>query len=764
MVTIFLIECGAWEKLRMRTRGLLAATLLMTCQLSALAAVTPAEIQAAIDKAKVLAPGIGVAVGSTRGQVAVSTYRNSKANEDDCKIDAVLIAKTVMDLAPEGVNSVTVYFFNRKDPSTFDQINLSAGDIKAFGAGELSKEQFLSSLKVEHHEAEEATRISSFIEASRQRMARRPAKAVIVGDSVQLEVQMEPWVQSRDIRFEALLIAEKALAANPNAAVKTVQVTFVDPGKQMGERRVTLSRSDLVTLDQGLTRSLSALNIARTPGKDQVQVSEGQSFEERKALAARLRRLIVAGVDTAGADKQFATLEQSAKSDNKTQMSSKLDKMDAALQTLEEANSTATTSGFQKHRSAASSLTASEIQSQIDKAQVLPPGTSMSVAVNGKAVTIATYRNQLANERDCKIDAVLIAKTIMDLAPSDVGSVTVDFYGRSDLSNYEEISLSAGDIKAFGSGAVRKEELLSSVKTQMHRTEDSERIAAYLQSQQSSAGSQPAQVSFRGDSVAVNVEMEPWVSDRDVKYEGLRIAEKVLEANQGKSIRNIRITFNDPDGQTNDREISIDPQALSTQVEAPINMVLAAVSLVEPKAPGIPGAPLVVDGPLKDQRLAALKRIDGLKAAKVGVQNYVTLFQMVEDSAGKGDAANTGNLLSHLTDALDQQEKTMKEIKDKESQTKVATASSGNAPVVGAPMETRWAFSREPIMESRVLSDPDGYVEDLQRKYPTWQSDPYFWHALRFFAQSLRRSGQIEEAAKFDQRVFDMKKAHPEFK
>jgi hypothetical protein len=747
--------------MHMKKRVLLAVGLCMTCQLSAFAAVTPGELQAAIDKAKVLAPGITVSVASGGGQVAVSTYRNSKANEDDCKIDAVLIAKTVMDLAPEGITSVAVYFFNRKDLSTYDQITLSAGDIRAFGAGELSKEQFLSSLKVEHHEAEGATRVSSFIEASRQRMARRPARATLSGDTVQLEVQMEPWVQSRDVRFEALLIAQKVLEANPAVPIKLVQITFVDPGKQLGDRRVTLSRNDIVTLDQGLMRALSAMNVAKIPARDQILVSEGPGFEERKGLAMRLRRLKFSGADTGAAEKQFAALEQSLKTDSKAQLSTRIDKMDAALQALEEANSAAATSGFQKHRAVSSALTASEIQSQIDKAEILSPGTTMAVAVSGKAVTIATYRNQLANERDCKIDAVLIAKTVMDLAPGAVTSVTIDFFGRVDLSNYEEITLSAGDIKGFGSGVVRKEELLSSVKIELHRTEDSARIANYLQAHQSSAGNQAAQVAFRGESVVVSVEMEPWVADRDVRYEALRIAEKVLEANPGKSIGNIRITFIDPDGQSPDREVSIDPQLLSAQVEPAVSTVLASVSLVEPKPAAAPAA--VLEGPLKEQRLAVLKRIEDLKSANVGVGNFVALFQMIEDAAGKGDAAGADGLIKRLNDALDQQEKTMKALKDKESQS-AKVASTGNAPVVGAPMETRWAFQREPILESRVVAEPEIYVQELQRKYPNWQTDPNFWHAMRFFAQALRRGGEPDEAAKFDQRVYDMKRQHPEFK
>src|SRR5262245_10647878 len=95
------------------------AGLFLACQLGATAAVSPQQLQAAIDKGKILAPGSGVSISVGKNQAVVATYRNTKANEKDCKIDAVLLSKAIMQLAPE-ITSVTVYFYNRKDLSTYE--------------------------------------------------------------------------------------------------------------------------------------------------------------------------------------------------------------------------------------------------------------------------------------------------------------------------------------------------------------------------------------------------------------------------------------------------------------------------------------------------------------------------------------------------------------------------------------------------------------------------------------------------------------------
>jgi len=53
-------------------------------------------------------------------------------------------------------------------------------------------------------------------------------------------------------------------------------------------------------------------------------------------------------------------------------------------------------------------------------------------------VLVSTFLQQSATDSDCKIDALLIAKTVMELAGADVTRVTVSFFSTKDLSTYNK--------------------------------------------------------------------------------------------------------------------------------------------------------------------------------------------------------------------------------------------------------------------------------------------------------------------------------------
>ena len=61
---------------------------------------------------------------------------------------------------------------------------------------------------------------------------------------------------------------------------------------------------------------------------------------------------------------------------------------------------------------------------------------------------------------------------------------------------------------------------------------------------------------------------------------------------------------------------------------------------------------------MKDERTSLHKRIEALKAAKVGVTNFSAYMKMADDAASSGDQKQTGVLVQKLSDALYQQEKT----------------------------------------------------------------------------------------------------------
>lgn len=746
------------------------AGLLLACQVSAYAAVTPAAIQAAINRAKVLPAGTGLSVNVSKNQASVSTYRNTKANEKDCKIDAVMIAKTIMDLSPEEIINVTVYFYNRSDLSAYDQVTLSSGDIKAFGSGELSKEQFLSSVKLEHHESEDAARISNYIQASQRRMARRPAEAKFEGDAVRISVDMESWVPARDIQYEALRIAQKVLNSNPGNPVKTVSVTFSDPDGQLADRQVIFSNADDIRgIDSQLTNALASLSLSRGI-RAALDNTEGPLQDARKEMGKRITSLKIAGGDASAIESEFTAMQQAARDENETKIKARLKKLDEEIIAAEKAIKPVAVNRSQN----ATAVTAPELKAAIESAHILAPGTSTTVAIKENEAVVATYKAEIANEKDCKIDSILIAKTIMDEAPSNVTSVTVYFYGRNDLSSYEEIRLSAGDVKAFATGQLTKDQLLASLKMEHKKTEDSARIASAIESSEGAGTARTAQAFIRGNSVEVNVQMPSWVSDSDAKYEALRIAEKVFEANKGKSIQSVKVVFLDPEFQIGNREVNVSSSALPV-LESSLTSVLTPVALVQPGEKGTD----VADGPLKEERQKIKARIAVLKVMGVGVGSFENLFNSIEAYAVAGDQAAVANNLPRLANAIDTQEKAIKALKTKNTGTAaVATASAPPVTIAQQPVESRWCMEVESITDGRLLADPEHYFEELsatvyQRSPKVDDRTRRLYHGLRYFAQKLhlaaaeaQKSGDAEgskylqSAQFFDRKVLELLQAN----
>ncbi len=80
-------------------------------------------------------------------EATIVTYRNAKAIDQDCKIDAILIAQKVME-AYKSIAAVRTQFCYINTPSQYDQVEIHAGDVKAFDSGGLTKQRLLDSLPI----------------------------------------------------------------------------------------------------------------------------------------------------------------------------------------------------------------------------------------------------------------------------------------------------------------------------------------------------------------------------------------------------------------------------------------------------------------------------------------------------------------------------------------------------------------------------------------------------------------------------------------
>ncbi len=111
---------------------------------------------------------------------------------------------------------------------------------------------------------------------------------------------------------------------------------------------------------------------------------------------------------------------------------------------------------------AQSTLSAANIGIILRNANLVKSGVPLNATVLDKKVLIITDRGQRGNT-ECKIDAVMIAKTIMDAFPDQIMQVKVIF-SHPDAKLAVQANITAGDVKAYGAGELKPEALLASIE------------------------------------------------------------------------------------------------------------------------------------------------------------------------------------------------------------------------------------------------------------------------------------------------------------
>lgn len=114
--------------------------------------VTPSALAKIIEKAGILSPGYGVTVTVSGQEATVRTYSNkfTRNLENDCKIDAVLIAKQLFSADPSHLFRAKVIFYEMGQSGKYACVPVTAGDVKAYASRQLTMQQLLSSLEVTH--------------------------------------------------------------------------------------------------------------------------------------------------------------------------------------------------------------------------------------------------------------------------------------------------------------------------------------------------------------------------------------------------------------------------------------------------------------------------------------------------------------------------------------------------------------------------------------------------------------------------------------
>ncbi|MEZ4534544.1 MAG: hypothetical protein R3D26_05965 [Cyanobacteriota/Melainabacteria group bacterium] len=270
--------------------------------------VSSSQVVDALEGGSVFAPGTRVTARLKDAEVVVSTYRNSKANDDDCKIEAVLAAKAIFDLDPEKISRVTVYFFE-PTLTTFKQTSVSLGDVKAFASGELTKEKLIASIPLKTGEMDNVgKRVASYLNASRKSAGRRQVQTKIKGQDVEILIHIDGWLNDTELKLEAMRFATEALKAA--RGYKRVYITFADPQGEVEDRSVKFEEAELIALKNQLKEITDSIQLENGSSKwlpsernsddpddlRTIRALPGILHAERKKILERIKDLAAAGV------------------------------------------------------------------------------------------------------------------------------------------------------------------------------------------------------------------------------------------------------------------------------------------------------------------------------------------------------------------------------------------------------------------------------------------------------------------------------------
>lgn len=392
-------------------------------------------------------------------------------------------------------------------------------------------------------------------------------------------------------------------------------------------------------------------------------------------------------------------------------------------------------------------LTNQDVVYAIKKAGILGANVGITARVDNDKVGIATYRNVKNNDKDTKIDAAMIAKTVADLGGDDIVRVTIYFYG-SDMTSYDEVSLTKGDIKAFGSGQMSKDEFLSSMVVNHGKQETgADRVTRRLEG--TTIGTKQYKVTISTpEAVDITVDQNSWVPDDEVKLEALQIAMSSASALPTEATK-VKVSFLDPEGKSEIREVVFNKADLSS-IWKGVQSSLESAIFAKKSAPVEVGNLTVALGPHREERERLLVQLKELDKLGVGIVPFIRAFQSIEANLNTLNDAALVDAIQKLSMSLSDQEKAFKAAKAAKP-----TKTISKGPVAPAKVG-RWAATgQEPVIPGEVLANPDQLVNRFEAKLGG--HDPKFVNVLDQVSDILRKNNRAGEAAKFEQRAAQLR-------
>ena len=406
-------------------------------------------------------------------------------------------------------------------------------------------------------------------------------------------------------------------------------------------------------------------------------------------------------------------------------------------------------------------LSGADVVAAIDKAKVLDASIRVNAQVTPEVIYISTYKNPKANDRDCKIEAVLLAKTVMEL-DNKIPRVEIRFYSQNALSRFKKISVSAGDVKAFAAGTMQEDQLLNSLVLAEEETRDPNvRATSHLQENQYARRKREVSSRINKNVLEVSAGLDPTLEDVYLKAEALRLAEKAFEA-VGDDIDEVSITFYDGSKELSNRNVTL-KRAQQKPFSEALNSALKDLELKTVKAEKLAAEGLDVttfepsEGLYLQERKELVGRLRALKEAGVGFSRDVLVdLVAIENGLTTLDEAVLRDKLAKLSAFIGKYEENLKKAKEIKpaAAPKASAAAKTNDPVLSENVDQ---------MKAPVLANPDGYLATmagrLARRSPTGNGEdhPNFQKILTFAIDILRQAGRTQDAARLETRLKEIK-------
>lgn len=413
----------------------------------------------------------------------------------------------------------------------------------------------------------------------------------------------------------------------------------------------------------------------------------------------------------------------------------------------------------------------SDIVNAIEKAGILAPTITVNARLSKEEVELATFQNPKATEKDCKIEAVLLAKTVMDLSPDQIFRVTVYFYGSNSLASYKSVTITSGDVRAFAVGSIGQEQLLQSLKLKEDRlTDPNKRVNSYVSEGQGRRNRQIKSV-IEGDILKITAAQDTDATPLEIVLEGLKLANKGFEA-APPEVKTVELALADLPTKTT-KKMSFSRQkvkALLSTLEADVESVEVA-SVQDRQVPTIESFSLAVyevtEGSLKDERSSLLKRLKRLLENGVNPGRQVSLdFLALETFAANGQSAKLKEGLDSLSTLVGKFEENLKNAKDykpQSSQKPAAAAAPACHPGQDAKASTNAEDQASGELKARLLQNPEAYMANMERKLAAAtasknaEDHSNFPTVLEFAISTLKAAGRAAEAQKYEARLQSIK-------